>query len=781
MAKRFSSPGVVTNEIDQSFLAQGVAAIGAVIVGLAGSGPADVPSVVQGFNGFTSLFGGLDPVVPKDGPYCVRNYLRNTGQVTYVRVLGSSDGTGIQNGFVLGGITGIADAQVSGTILAVLHHSGTSSVVSAVGVPLDANSFVLKVGTAFAATASFLSSSANYIGKLGIGDPADFGKNGCYIAQLFPYETPAASASWATAGATGAPTSFQMDYMSGSTSWVKSQPFGGIETNLFRFLTLSHGDSTRADVKIEIANVQPSVSPVATPYGKFDVLVRGFGDTDDSSQVVESFTGLTLDPKDNNYIARRIGDHVEFFDSTQRKFIGNGNFGNSSKKIRVEMSTATAPPQALPWGFRGYARLDFTVADKIADMPLTINQLDSNGNLDASIAWGVSFVSGGISDRMWAMPAAGATIDHDADFSLSFLSASWNGQGKQMWSYNPAILAGAQYVTPVYASASLHAFTMPMFGGFDGFDVRLENPLALTNGQSANDTSGFAAATGGGHAVVSCLRALDTIADPDSFTMNLLAFPGMTTLTVTDHARGIVNDRMDSMYVMDVTGANVPDVIQGIRARNLDDNYTACYYPDVKLQDDVNNVIVRVSPSVAVMGAFAFSDAVSQPWFAAAGLTRGGLGAFGIVDVCDRLTFDDRNSLYENRINPIASFPSEGIVIWGQKTLQIKASALDRVNVRRLLIYAKNLVATAAKQLLFEPDNPNTWQRFVNAVNPIMATIQQNQGIARFKVVMDSTTNTPDVVDRNQMKGKIFLQPTTTAEFISVDFVITNAGVAFGS
>jgi phage tail sheath protein FI len=181
------------------------------------------------------------------------------------------------------------------------------------------------------------------------------------------------------------------------------------------------------------------------------------------------------------------------------------------------------------------------------------------------------------------------------------------------------------------------------------------------------------------------------------------------------------------------------------------------------------------------MGALAYNDRVGQAYFAPAGLTRGGLSQFGITDTVDRLNHDDRDALYEARINPITRFPNEGVVVFGQKTMQLKPSALDRVNVRRLLIMAKRAVANIARTLAFEPNNPATWTRFRNKVNPILEEYRRGNGINRFKVVMDSTTNTPDVIDRNEMKGKIFLEPTKAAEFITIDFVITPSGVEFGS
>jgi phage tail sheath protein FI len=234
------------------------------------------------------------------------------------------------------------------------------------------------------------------------------------------------------------------------------------------------------------------------------------------------------------------------------------------------------------------------------------------------------------------------------------------------------------------------------------------------------------------------------------------------------------------MLIMDITGSSVADAATRLTARGIDDNYVATYYPDLYYSDQENTQRqVVVSPSVAVLGAMAFSDRVGQVFFAPAGLNRGGLSNFNIINVVDKLTYQDRNALYDARINPIAIFPVEGICVFGQKTLQAKPSALDRINVRRLLIYAKKTIASAAKYLLFEPSNKNTWDRFVRQVNSILDKIRQDQGIDRFLVVMDSTTNTPDLIDRNVMSGKIFLQPTRAAEFIDLSFIISSSGVAF--
>jgi uncharacterized protein len=321
----------------------------------------------------------------------------------------------------------------------------------------------------------------------------------------------------------------------------------------------------------------------------------------------------------------------------------------------------------------------------------------------------------------------------------------------------------------VYASASLHKFVMPLQGGFDGFDIRVEDPTYISN--SADDTN---------IGVVSLKRAIDTIKNPDTIDMNVLAIPAVHNIKVTDNARQMVNERKDVFYVMDITGSSVAEAVDMLKTREIDDNYTACYYPDLKLRDKKNVKIVRVAPSVAMLGALAFSDRVGHPWFAPAGHNRGGLNQFDVFDVVDRLDVTDRNVLYDNRINPIATFPDEGIVVYGQKTLQVKSSALDRINVRRLMIHGKKVVAKATRGLLFEGNNAVTWQKFTTRVNPIFEQIRQDQGVERFKIVMDSSTNTADLIDRQIMTGKIFLQPTKSAEFIAVSFTITNAGVAFG-
>jgi len=210
--------------------------------------------------------------------------------------------------------------------------------------------------------------------------------------------------------------------------------------------------------------------------------------------------------------------------------------------------------------------------------------------------------------------------------------------------------------------------------------------------------------------------------------------------------------------------------------KSFDSNYTATYWPWVKIMDTDINKPVWVPPSVVMAGVISFNDTVAYEWFAPAGFNRGMLTE--ALEVESRLTHAERDDLYEGRVNPIATF-KEGISVWGQKTLQARPSALDRINVRRLLIAAKKFIASATKYLIFENNTTATRNRFLNIANPYFESVQQRQGLYAFKVIMDESNNTPDVIDRNQMIGEIFLQPAKSAEFIILDFNILPTGAVF--
>ena len=277
-------------------------------------------------------------------------------------------------------------------------------------------------------------------------------------------------------------------------------------------------------------------------------------------------------------------------------------------------------------------------------------------------------------------------------------------------------------------------------------------------------------------------KAINAVSNPDEFDINMLVTPGVIHglhPSITNHAIQKAEERGDTFFILDSVkyGDSIATATAAIET--LDTNYAATYYPWVKIVDRNTALPVWVPPSVVLAGTIAFTDRVAHEWFAPAGLNRGGLTT--VTEAQTRLTHDERDELYEARVNPIASFPGQGVCVWGQKTLQGRPSALDRVNVRRLLIRLKKFIASSSRFLVFEQNTAGTRNRFLNIVNPFLESVQSNSGLSAFRVVMDDTNNTPDVIDRNQLVGQIFIQPTRTAEFIVLDFVVLPTGATFPS
>ncbi len=328
-------------------------------------------------------------------------------------------------------------------------------------------------------------------------------------------------------------------------------------------------------------------------------------------------------------------------------------------------------------------------------------------------------------------------------------------------------------------------------GGFDGLNIFDRQKAELTDIAARREYDDEANQGGVvGSTIAAYRKAIDVIEEKADVDIQLLAIPGLRHNAVTDYAIDAVEDRFDAMYIMDLeekdsenafmTGSNVqmPSVtytVNNHESRNLDSSFAAAYYPDVVITDPVTKSNVQAPPSVAVLGAFALNDSVAHPWYAPAGFSRGALKT--VVESQVKLNRSNLDALYEADINPITSFPhTPGVVVFGQKTLQAAESALDRVNVRRLLIEIRRRVKRVANGLLFEPNRAETLARFSASVNPILQQIQAQQGLDRFKVQIDTTTTTQADVENNTIRGKIFLQPTRSVEFISLDFVVTNQG-----
>ena len=275
---------------------------------------------------------------------------------------------------------------------------------------------------------------------------------------------------------------------------------------------------------------------------------------------------------------------------------------------------------------------------------------------------------------------------------------------------------------------------------------------------------------------------LDLLSNQDDYQFNVLLTPGLFDKVHASQTTTAINNtqtRGDNIYVLDpvVYGSTIVNATGQGDARNT--SYAAMYWPWLQTFEPDSGKNVWVPASTMMGGVYAFNDSVSEPWFAPAGINRGGLT--NVIRPERKLSQGNRDTLYEANINPIASFPGTGTVVYGQKTLQKQASALDRVNVRRLLIALKSYIGQVAQTLVFEQNTAATRNNFLAAVNPYLETVQQRQGLYAFKVVMDDSNNTPDVIDRNQLVGAIYLQPTKTAEFIYLDFNVLPTGATFPS
>ena len=350
-------------------------------------------------------------------------------------------------------------------------------------------------------------------------------------------------------------------------------------------------------------------------------------------------------------------------------------------------------------------------------------------------------------------------------------------------------------------SGGVRQFNAPFFGGCNGLDIREVEPFAISRGlANANDESKH-------YAYYSVKKALSIVDDKDLLNFDIISMPGLINTNLNNDVIKVAEERGDCMAIIDIdsgyrksydsgTGLEVlgdasvggsKKIISNAEDRDYNTSYAAAYYPPVRLKDTVsgNNEITIVPPSVAALGAIAFSEANSDgPWFAPAGFNRGGLSTLGgtngprVVGAIEHLTKQDRDDLYETNINPIARFPAVGeIVIFGQKTLQQTQSALDRINVRRLMIYLKKKIGKIADTVLFDQNVRATWLRFKAKAERVLGDVQSRFGITEYKLVLDETTTTADLIDRNIMYAKVFIKPARAIEFIAIDFVITKTGI----
>jgi hypothetical protein len=778
MAERIVSPGVFTRENDLSFLAQGIGEIGAAFIGPFKQGPAFVPTIVRTQSEFENIFGTPDGTYYTE--YAVQNYLREAGSATVVRVAGIG-GYAQTAPFAV-----IASGSYGQKIIATLHSTkaagGTNvgfSTTTITSSLTTSGSFVISGditsgSSAFAnISASILPSSTADISDIFGSSP--FGAKRAYAYTYFENATGNYTGSVADLQGVNLnfsqalPTQdFTYDSTVASTPWVISQvDNNGLRYELFRFHTMGNGNLYNTKFKVGISNVKAAGEDGSTDYATFSVTLRAFSDTDKRKSVVDVYNNVNLDPSSPRYIARVIGDRYFTIDNNG-KITEYGDYSNKSTNFRVEVASAGSYPiSAAPFGHAAYQNPIYCANVGLSQkVPAVIYQTGSANNTSSSPVYyaGFDFETAGIANDniQYCKPLTKVT-EVGANTLFAFDS---------QLSYQ---LTGSAAVDMVKRQ-----FVVAFQGGFDGVNPTISLAKAGDADWGAANNQGLdcTRSTSSGSAGYS--KAINALGNPDEYDINLVVAPGINRQlhpAITQKIIDMCEDRQDCFYIADFTDYDADITTATEQANSVDSNYVACYYPWMKTIDANTNKLTTVPPSTLLPAVFASSDRLSAEWFAPAGLNRGGIT--GAVSVLNRLTHSERDTLYENKVNPIATFPGQGIVAFGQKTLQDKASALDRINVRRLLITVKKFIASTSRYLVFEQNTTETRNRFINTVTPYLEGIQQRQGLYAFNVVMDDSNNTPDVIDRNILAGAIFLQPAKTAEFIVIDFNILPTGASF--
>ena len=744
MAEKIVSPGVFTNEIDQSFLPATAGPIGAAIVGPTLKGPILTPTVVSSYSEYVQIFGEVFESGSDSYQYLTshtaKEYLRQGGPATVVRVadpdsVGTRASAVVRTSDTVGTATATTSIRLMGGNSAV--PSGSDEIAATLTINgidfvavTSASAFEDAAGSAGYYTIGTTKATfgANLVNEINAGNAgvtaalsndtltltanqagtagnitvstSSIGTQVGEQAQIFT----ASSAGFSLTGGTDATTQencFTIEVLGDGprfNNYTGSQGFG--TDNLLPQLTSSavndHFSSGSFGGRAD--NFRYEISQRNTAKGTFTLAVRAGNDTTKKKTVLETFENLTLDPADSNYILKRIGNQTNTIavEDGQAFLQPTGEYPNRSKNIRIKTVHTTTP-----------------------------NYLDENGDL----------------------------TDNALSSSIPAL-----GSGS----------VGGSFSGGDFGKEFAHPFKF-----YDEITAGNSQGIDMSESAAAVGTS----TVGGGYAT-----AVNMLKNKDEFDFNLLFLPGVID-QLSDHSTIIGNaiqmceDRGDVFLVLDNTSktSTVATVKSNAEARNS--SYAAAYYPWVQIQDATLGTFRYVPPSVVMAGVYHFNDTVGQPWFAPAGLNRGGIDS--AVQAYRKLTQGQRDDLYESNVNPIATFPGQGVTVFGQKTLQKKASALDRVNVRRLLINLKKFVAQSSRTLVFEQNTTDLRNQFLNVVNPYMEQVQANQGLNAFRVVMDDSNNTPETIDRNQLIGQIFVQPSRTAEFIVLDFVVQPTGAAF--
>lgn len=585
---------------------------------------------------------------------------------------------------------------------------------------------------------------------------------------------------------------YQQQFQTPETPWVVSELRGNKVFKLFKFISISDGDAANREIKISIQNIKFDSK-------EFDVVVRTFDDTDARPTILESYPKCNMDPTSNNFIARRIGT-------------ADGEFTLNSKFIMMVMNSE-APVDAFPSGFNGYRVRDYvgsTVSSpsSVAYQPPMIQYktaYDPENERVRKVYLGITETLGidqemfnwkGLTtgDDYWTATTKGFHMDSGATIAGNFDVGAF------------PFTDDAAVVGTLYESVSTRKFTLVPYWGFDGWDgyrKKRTNTDKYRVGKTAFSTgvaNGQFIQLGpqdGTSDLYAYWNGIKTFANPEAVNINVFATPGLdygdNAYLVQEVIDMIEEQRADSVYILTSPENVTPDdsdptagfgfnavtiddadsLIGILEGADIDSNYTATYWPWIQERDTENNVNIWLPPTLEVVRNIALTDNVSFPWYAVAGYTRGLTNA---LQARIKLTEADRDILYEGRVNPMATFSDVGVVIWGNKNLQVKDSVLDRLNIRRLLLQARKLITAVGVRLLFEQNDQIVRNQFLNLVNPILDNIRKERGLADFRVQL---SNDPEEIDRNEMRGKVFLKPVPSLEYIIIEFNVTPTGASF--
>jgi hypothetical protein len=551
---------------------------------------------------------------------------------------------------------------------------------------------------------------------------------------------------------------------------------GGIVSDLFEVITISDGDMANTLLKISIININVDTF-------EFDMIVRDYYDTDDNMVILEKYTRCSMNPELPGYIAKKVGT-------------SDGEYELNSKYIMLNMAN-NHPTDVYPAGFKGFVSDDSFGGSSTLGSVMYKNEYYDAGDITGYNQDGSPITTSGDKVRKVSLGFSTQTGYDDDLLKYKGKTSADLTRGFHL-STNASTITSTRYITTPYdlegqtgannflTNINYRKFTFALCGGFDGWDIYratrtygdgyIFGKKTYVSGNTIN--GGVFKTTSGNSDYYAYIKGIDTFSNPEAVDINIFATPGINFYdhsSLTSYSVDMVEqDRADSLYIIGSPNySTVDEVVGALDGVAMDTNYSATYFPWIQIRDVDNATQLYIPPTGEVVRNIALTDNVSFPWFAVAGYSRGLVKSIKAVK---KLTLDERDELYKNRINPIATFSDTGTIIWGNKTLQVRESALDRINVRRLLLRARKLISAVAVRLVFEQNDDQVRNEFLRLVNPILDAIKRERGLYDFRVTVSSD---PADIDANTMRGKIYIKPTRSLEFIDVEFIITPTGASF--